>query len=201
MQEHRYKIFLWKRFFRKPTNEKWDPSWTYRKSVSILFSYLWCWWPRVRHSLEYRIWQTNINQNLRTQPNRNQQSHNHNLISFSLKYFKASDLCAWCFWNAFPSGLRGCLWPSFWFASVWIFLYSTWKIDYSDFFVELASRKQFKDDIQRVVRFEDFVEFHVVWVIQMAHNFNLFDETFLPVFLRISSFFWKGLNCKIQLVF
>ena len=61
--------------------------------------------------------------------------------------------------------------------------------------IELSSLQQFHYYIDRVLTFVNLKYFHQILVTKFPHDFYLFDEGFLPIFLTVCCFFWEGFDC------
>lgn len=72
---------------------------------------------------------------------------------------------------------------------------------YFYFFIELTSVQELENYVERVVRFEDLREFHVVIVVKVAHDFDLFYETLLTILLTVGCLFGKSLHRIFLFVF
>ena len=66
--------------------------------------------------------------------------------------------------------------------------------------METSSAQQLKDNVKRVLRFKNLEESHVVWVGQMSHDLDLFDQALFSFLLTIICFFRKSFNSISVLV-
>jgi hypothetical protein len=64
----------------------------------------------------------------------------------------------------------------------------------------LSSVQQFEDYVKRVIGFEDLRELHVVTVVEVAHDLDLFYEALLSVLLAVGGLFGKSLHGIFLLV-
>jgi hypothetical protein len=69
------------------------------------------------------------------------------------------------------------------------------------FVVELTSFQEFHHDVKGVLRLENLMKFHAEFVVQTAHDFDLFNKAFLAFVLAISRFFRKGLHSEVSTSF
>ncbi len=58
----------------------------------------------------------------------------------------------------------------------------------------MSSVQQFEDYVERVIGFEDLRELHVVTVVEVTHDFDLFYEALLTVLLAVGGLFGKSLH-------
>ncbi len=59
---------------------------------------------------------------------------------------------------------------------------------------------EFEDKIEGVLWFEDFVEFHGVFVVELPHDLDFLDEALFSIFLAVGGFFGESFDGVIQMV-
>lgn len=72
--------------------------------------------------------------------------------------------------------------------------------DYFYFFIELSTVEKLKDDVERVLRFKDLAQLHVVWVVEATNDFYLFDEALLAILFTVGSLLRKCFHRVLKAV-
>lgn len=57
-----------------------------------------------------------------------------------------------------------------------------------------STLNKLEDKVKRIFRFEHFVQFHCIFVIELSHNLNFLDEALLSIFFTISGLFGESFD-------
>ena len=70
-----------------------------------------------------------------------------------------------------------------------------------DFVTKLSSFQHFHTHIDRILRLEDTIQLHQVFMIEFPHYFYFVYQGFFSFFFTECSFLWKGFYCVFFVVF